>query len=111
MWHQQEKRIQEKNLNGKILLAKGLAAWPKKNVKLPKIYDKKALIYKSLEVIGYNVKDNLNASIIAFKRHFIPCKLDHLVDEEEMRMLITVSKYFMAYAQNFLNFLKNLCLI
>ena len=79
----------------KNLATKGLAAWPKSNVKLPKIYDKKTLIYKSLEIIGYNVKDNLDASIIAFKRHFISRKLDHLMDEEEMRMLITVSKYFM----------------
>ena len=79
----------------KNLATKGLAAWPKSNVKLPKIYDKKTLIYKSLEIIGYNVKNNLDASIIAFKRHFISRKLDHLMDEEEMRMLITVSKYFM----------------
>ena len=52
------------------------------------------IIVREFQIIGYNVKDNLDASIIAFKRHFISRKLDHLMDKEEMRMLITVSKYF-----------------
>lgn len=76
------------------LAKKGLSIWPTEIEELPKVYDKQALIYKSLESIGYDVKNHVEESIIAFKRHFIPFALKSFLLEGELKILTSVANYY-----------------
>lgn len=78
----------------KRLAQQGLAVWTDNTEELPEIYNQKDLIYESLKNIGYDVDNYYNESIVAFKRHFIPENVSHLVLEEELKIFLSVSKYF-----------------
>lgn len=66
----------------KTLANKGFGLWYDDSLKAPLAFDIKA----SLKLIGYNVSD-MNAAIIAFKRHFIQTNIDTSLSRTEKAIL------------------------
>lgn len=66
----------------KTLANKGFGLWYDDSLKAPPAFD----IRTSLKLIGYNVSD-MNAAIIAFKRHFIQTNIDTSLGRSEKAIL------------------------
>ena len=47
----------------------------------------------SLEAIGYDTKNYIEASIIAFKRHFIPSRVNDILSKEDLKISMPESLY------------------
>ncbi len=80
--------------NWKRLANRGFALWPDNRLELPRNYNKTKLIQDALESIGYDVRNYFEESIVAFKRHFIPNNVSTKLQDEELKMLVSVSNCF-----------------